>query len=280
LPRIPENVRRYAAQPEPLPGEMRETVVWGAAQIGLGVRMLLGHPVLWKRALKPILAMLAVVVAVGVASYQSHGLWGAIVRSYGLLLGLGTAPAFLFANTYARIAADAHQIMGFGKAEPHLVSLRRRLSQLIRFALVTVIPTLPVVLLLRMVPGIGRPLGVCVAAIWALYFAVVEQLDNARIARPGEPPEPLLMPWFVAWTQSPQLPPVMRQLAARFGRLCARLSRPWVEEIQLTRQHPAASVGFGGAVGLILAIPLVNLLVRPAAVVAGVHFRARTETRD
>jgi len=275
LPYLPENIRRYAAHPVPLPGEARETVVWGAAQIGLGVRLLLAHPRLWRRALFPMLAILAIAVIGGVASLADAGPWGALARAYGLLVGVGTAPAFLFANTYARLAADAHEIMGFGPAKPYLTSLRQRFSQLIRFALVTVVPALPVVFLLKLVPAVGDTLGYAAGALWALYFAVVEQLDNARVARDTSVPEPLLMPWFVGWTQTSPLPG-----AARFGRLCARLSRPWVEEIHLTRLHPAASIGFGGAVALILAVPILNLLVRPAAVIAGVHFRARTERSD
>jgi Etoposide-induced protein 2.4 (EI24) len=284
-------MRDYAAAPTPLPadqGTAWSRGLWGAAQIGLGVRMLISHPQLWRRAAMPMLAVLVVALASAAASLEA-GLGVAAARGYGILVGATTVPAFLFANTYARMAADAHQLLGLGPAEPHLTTLRRRASQLARFALVTVIPTLPLVLLTQEVPVVGHALGLGVGAVWALYLGMVEELDNARVLRaagPGaavphpeataHPPE-LPLPWFVAWTQSPKLPGPVRRLAARFGRVCARLARPWVEEIELTRRYPLPSVGFGSAVALLLAIPVVNLIVRPAAIIGAVHLRARTE---
>jgi hypothetical protein len=276
---IKEAVRSHSVAPTPLPaseaGRMAETV-WGAAQLLLGLKLFLAHPLLWRRAILPIGAVLVMALLAGAASLEA-GSGVALARSYGFLVGAGAVPAFLFANTYARLAADAHQLLGLGAVEPNLTTLRTRFSQIVRFALVTAIPALPVVLLAEQIPVVGRALGVGVSATWALYVTMVEQLDNGRVKRTGKAQPPTLLPWFVAWTQSPRIPGLPRRLASRFGRLCGWLAQPWVEEIALTRKVPAPALGFGGAAALLLAAPVVNLLVRPAAIIAAVHFRARTE---
>jgi Etoposide-induced protein 2.4 (EI24) len=272
-----DSLEKLAAQAAgPLPAEPRAQIVWGATQLLVGVRLLLAHRRLWGRAVLPVVVLLLVAAAVGFASWND-GLTVAAKRSYAFLLGAGAAPAFVFANSYARFAADAHELLGFGKAEPHLTTLRQRISQVVRFALVTVVPMLPFLILAKRIPGVGKQLAFALSGLWTLYFTVVEQLDNARIRRPVAERETLVVPWFVAWTHAEILPRPVRAVTSRFGRFCARLARPWVEEIALTRRHPAPSLGLGGAVGVLLLVPILNVLVRPIAIVAGVHLRARTE---
>jgi uncharacterized protein involved in cysteine biosynthesis len=51
------------------------------------------------------------------------------------------------------------------------------------------------------------------------------------------------------------------------------LARPWRLEVDLTEREPWISVGFGLGAAVMLAVPGLNLLLRPAVVVAGVHLR-------
>ena len=66
----------------------------------------------------------------------------------------------------------------------------------------------------------------------------------------------------------------------KFGRLLVRLSRPWVEEVALVARHPSLAVGFGLATAALLAVPVANLLLRPAILVGAVHLRAQLARRE
>jgi uncharacterized protein involved in cysteine biosynthesis len=256
-------------------------LAWGLAQPILGLRLIGRHPGL----LRPLILPIAIVLLIAGLSATGQGADGSPARialRFNLALaGLASVPSFLFANRYARLAARAHELLGHGPAEPRFLSLVRRVRQIIRFALVVALPIAPVLWIVGAVPLLGAAVGFAIGAPWTLHWVVVEALDNARIAgAPGAtPPE---WPWFLAWAGRPAFAPprgLWRRPLAWAARRVRALTAPWHEEAALVAAHPLASIGFGLAVAGLLAVPIVNLLFRPAAIVGSVRFLAAVRAR-
>lgn len=263
-----------AGSPPPR-GDHAATFAYGLAQPLLGLRMLHRHPDL----LRPMLLPLVLVAAFcTLATFDSDGSPTEIVlRFYGALVAATSAPPFLFANTYSRVAARAHEHLGLGPAAPHRSRFVTRLRHLIRFALVVALPIAPVVWIVGATPVGGAVAAFAVSAAWTLHWIVVEALDSARVAGApgGTPPE---WPWFLAWAGQPgfaRLPVFLRGPLAWLARRVRKLTRPWHEEAALVAAHPVLSTGFGVAVAALLAVPGVNLLLRPAVLVGSVHVLGR-----
>jgi hypothetical protein len=267
----------HAAAGPPPPRQRRAaTFTYGLAQPLLGLQMLRRHPDLLRPVLVP-LALVAAFCVLSAAGGPDPSPAGAALRFYAALAGAASAPPFLFANTYSRVAARAHEHLGLGPAVPHRTGFVFRLRQLVRFALVIAVPIAPVLWVVGAVPFTGAVVAFAVSAAWTLHWIVVEALDSAKVAgaRGGPPPE---WPWFVAWVERPgfaRLPAPLRRPAAWMARRVRALTRPWHEEAALVAAHPVLSAGFGLAVAGLLAVPVVNLLVRPAVLVGSVHVLAR-----
>src|SRR5690606_27546680 len=60
-----------------------------------------------------------------------------------------------------------------------------------------------------------------------------------------------------------------------WGSVLTRLGRRWRGEVAMVEARPFVAAGFGVGVSILLAIPLLNLLFRPAVVVAGSHVLGR-----
>lgn len=256
-------------------------LAWGLAQPLLGLRLIGRHPGLLRSLILPI----AVVLLIAGLSATGQGVDGSparmALRFYLAVAGLASVPSFLFANRYARLAARAHELLGHGPAEPRILGLVRRVRQIIRFALVVAVPIAPVLWIVGAVPLLGAAVGFAVGAAWTLHWVVVEALDNARVAgAPGAtPPE---WPWFLAWAGRPDFSPphgLWRRPLAWAARHVRALTSPWHEEAALVAANPAASIGFGLAVAGLLAVPIVNLLFRPAVIVGSVRFMAALRAR-
>jgi hypothetical protein len=263
-----------AAGPPPRGGRVA-TLLYGLGQPLLGLDMLRRHPELLRPTLVPIglVAVFCILVAVS----EARGLGDMVLRFYITLAGAASAPPFVFANTYARVAARAHERLGLGPAEPRRTRLWSRLSQFVRFALVVAVPIAPVLWLLGAVPLAGAAAAVAVSALWTLHWMVVESFDGARVAgAPGAiPPE---WPWFLAWAGRPgfaELPGPLRAPPAWAARRVRSLARPWGEETALAAANPILTIGFGLAVAGLLAVPIVNLLLRPALLIGSVHVVGR-----
>ncbi len=275
LGRIVEHARTPTAPPA---GEV-DRFWYGLAQPLYGLRVLWSTPALRRRALPPVLAVL--VIAGFAALDVRHPTPGRIAwRYYAAVTGMASLPAVLFANTYARLAADAAAQLGFGERAPILSSLVARLRQMLHSVILVALGLLPLVVLLRMVPLAGDLAVLAVSSAWTMHWIVVEALDAARVVDPGRgaPPEP----WFVAWTRSPlwDQVPGLRRPVRWFGRVITRLARPWAEEAALVARHPALAIGFGVAAAILLALPVANLLLRPAILVGAINLRGRLAKID
>lgn len=266
-----------AAGPPPPRDDRAATFAYGLVQPLLGLSMLRRHPELLRPTLLPV-ALIALFCVLSAVSYKDLTVGGTALRFYAALAGVISVPPFLFANTYARVAARAHERLGFGPAEPRLTRLMHRLRHLIRFALVVGLPIAPILWIVGAVPLAGAAAAFLASAAWTLHWVVVEALDGARVqGAPGPPPPE--WPWFLAWAGQPdfaRLPGAVRGPFAWVARSIRALTRPWHEEAAFVAANPIASVGFGLAVAGLLAVPIVNLLLRPAVLVGGVHFLART----
>jgi hypothetical protein len=271
-------IAAHATAPAAPPARDVDRFWYGVAQPLLGLRTLWRTPALRRRALGPVLAVLVVagLVAVGEEGVTpDRVLW----RFTAAVAGLASMPAVLFANTYARLAADATAGFGFGTPAPLLSSLVGRLGQMLRSAVLIALGVAPLVAVVRVAPLVGDLAVLAVSAAWTLHWIVVEALDGARVAAPPEPAPPA--PWFVAWTSSTAWDhvPVVCRLVRWFGRVITRLARPWLEEVALVARHPALALGFGAATAALLAVPVANLLLRPAILVGAVHLRGQLAAR-
>ncbi len=259
----------------PSRGDQAATFAYGLAQPLLGLRMLHRHPDLLRPMLVPL--MLVAAFCTLAAFDMDRSPTEMVLRFYAALVAAASAPPFLFANTYARVAARAHERLGLGPAAPHLTRFVRRLRQLVRFALVVAVPIAPVVWIVGAAPVVGAIAAFAVSAAWTLHWIVVEALDGARVAgAPG--PMPPDWPWFLAWVERPgfaRLPALLRGPLAWVARRVRSLTRPWHEEAALVAAHPVLFTGFGVAVAGLLAVPIVNLLLRPAVLVGSVHALGR-----
>lgn len=277
-------IAAHAKAPAAPPARDVDRFWYGVAQPLLGLRTLWTTPALRARALPPVLVVL---VLAGVIAVGEEGLTPerVLLRYTAVVAGLASMPAVLFANTYARLAAESAAHLGFGAPAPLLTSIVGRLWQMLRSALLIALGIAPLVAVARVAPLVGDLLVVAVSAAWTLHWIVVEALDGARVVAPGEATPAaaaaLPPPWFVAWTTAAiwDHVPVVRRAVRWFGRVVGKLARPWLEEVALVTRHPALALGFGVATAALLAVPVANLLLRPAILVGAVHVRGQLAAR-
>jgi hypothetical protein len=138
--------------------------------------------------------------------------------------------------------------------------------------------------LARVVPVVGPLLALSLQGAWAGHWIVVEGYDNARTLPDGRTVEELEAraraqsghPWFDRWhhgIREPRWLVVVLVPLRMLSEVITTLARPWRLEVDLTEREPWISVGFGLGAAVMLAVPGLNLLLRPAVVVAGVHLR-------
>jgi hypothetical protein len=267
--RIATHVESPAAPPA---GEV-DRFWYGVAQPFFGLRLLINQRELFHLALLPVLAVLG--LAALAVSTDDDGLRDQALHYYATVTTLSSVPAIVFAGRYAqlaRLAAERLQLPSFPLAPESLFS---RVKHFVRQAILLAIGILPLLMIAALVPLLGDLLVLALTGAWTLHWIVVEALDGARVVDP--PGETAPRPWFVAWTDAPVLDrvPVARRFARWFGVKVTQLARPWAEEVALVRRHPALAVGFGLAAAAILAIPLANLLLRPAILIGAVHLRGQ-----
>jgi len=201
-------------------------------------------------------------------------------------------PPFVFHNTYARLAALGHARMGFGPRTAFHRGLATRVWEMTLQGLIIATAFAAISVPLSLLPGgVGVPVSLALGSLWALHWVVVEALDNARTLPEGADPRSIAdderdraagPPWFgrlLAVDPQRRLGPLFAPVRM-CGRLSTRWSRRWHEELRLVERHPWTAAGFGLATAGLLAVPLVNVLFRPAIVLAATRLRARLEGAD
>lgn len=267
--------------PRPPPGATVDRVIYGLVQPVVGARTLAANRDLLRAALVPaglLAAFCAVVASLG-------GLGGFLHRFYTTFAVLAPLPSIVLADHYARLAAQARSVLGFGPVEPCIEPLRRNLRRAVKQTILVAIALAPVTGLLHLVPGTGWLLVQVVAAAWALHWVVVEAFDSARVLRPGETLADVdaaalrvRLPWFVRGLHhAADRAPIGGRLVRRFARLCERLSLPWREEVALVEDHPALMLGFALSTAAVLAIPVLDLAFRPIVIVGASHVLGQLE---
>lgn len=280
--------RADADAPTPVPrGEGRIAQVrYGLAQPFLGLRVIARSPELQGLALAPAVGVMLVGVLAGVGVAAQEGLVRGLVAWWLTVAALAPVPSVLFGRLYAHMAARSRPLLGLSAHEPY----RRRLLQLIAEAVVQLLVlglgVLPYTALTGLVPGIGAPLALALQGAWTLHWIVVEGYDNSRTLPPGTTVAQLERlghdrggaPWFHRLYEGSPRPLLLAPLLALLGMLSevvTSLARAWRVEVDLVEDEPWISLGFGLGVVVMLAIPGLNLVFRPAVVVGGVHLRHR-----
>ncbi len=281
-----ELLRTYAATSTPVPAAELNAAnfVWGLAQPLLGLRVLARNSDLAIRAVLPVLGFIGICLLV---VEKSGGVVSWITGYYLTLIAAAPLSPILFCRNYARLAALARPHLGLEPREPYLRSIRQILSEAFVQLLVVGVGVAPLAGLIAVFPLVGPIWAAVLGYLWAMHWVVVEALDSAKTLSPGETlpaqtqPDSLERP--LAWFATPttwRLPGRANILLAPvrwWSRWLGRLGSRWHGEIEIIERHPWLASGFALGAALLLAIPVLNLLFRPAIVIAAAHVLGRLE---
>src|SRR3954463_11749528 len=179
-------VRGYARGVQAPPQGETEKALYGFAQPILGIRVLLSDPELLKEALFPAGLLGAACAIYASLSSDAVGWTGWFSHFYKAFAALAPLPSFFFANHYARLAAMLRWRMGFGACGPREMPWGLLTGRMIRQAGIVAIGVAPLLLLTRLLPGIGDVLSGAVLGIWSLHWVVADAFDDAQVCLPGE----------------------------------------------------------------------------------------------
>lgn len=278
-----ERLREHSEAPSPPPSRdaaWHEQLLWGLAQPGLGLRVLLRERGLQARAIGPVAAFVLICGVVALGS-EAVGVWGWLTAYYGTLIAAAPLSPILFARSYAKIAAEARPLLGHTPHEPYLRSYWQSTQESVAQLILVGAGAAPFVALASQLPLLGAILGWSISAAWALHWIVIEAFDSARTLAPGDTVAALELrhadieepPWYSA-ASTWQLRRGLRRLTGPvrwWGGFMARLGRRWRGEVALIEQRPWLATGFGVGAAALLTIPVINLLFRPAVVIAASH---------
>lgn len=271
-------------QPPPRPYGRLPLLRYGLAQPFLGLRTIMRSPDLLGMALAPALGVLLVAGLVGWHSGSEHGVWRGLVAFLLAVVALAPMPPLLLGRVYAHLAAKARPHLGLPMAAPYLRGFVQLTGEWLAQLVVLGLGVLPYVALARVLPGVGPLVALGLQGAWALCWVVVEGYDNARTLPPGHTVKALEdraraqlgHPWFHRWhlyVRGPGWLLVVLAPLRMLSEIVTTFARPWRSEVDLVEREPWISLGFGLGAASMLAIPGLNLLFRPAVVVAGVHLR-------
>jgi len=284
-----QRVRGYSRGVQAPPAGRTEQALYGFAQPILGIRVLLSDRELLKEALFPA-GLLGAACAIYASLHSNAVGWtGWFSHFYKAFAALAPLPSFFFANHYARLAAMIRWRMGFGACGPREMPWRPLAARMIRQALIVAIGIAPVLLLMRVLPGIGDVLSGVVLAVWSLHWVVADAFDDAQVCLPGESVKQSIQrdrdapePWFVRIVRrlASRLPGILRGPLRLFARLCDWLSLDSRGEIAVMESNRAVSVGFSLSTAALLATPVLNLLFRPIIIAGSSHLLAQLEKEE
>jgi hypothetical protein len=284
-----QRIRGYSRGVQAPPSGKTEEALYGFAQPILGIRVLLSDPELLKEALFPAGLLGAACAIYASLSSDAIGWTGWFSHFYKAFAALAPLPSFFFANHYARLAAMIRWRMGFGACGPREMPWRLLAGRMIRQALIVAIGIAPVVLLMRILPGIGDVLSGVALAIWSLHWVVADAFDDAQVCLPGESVKQSIQrdrdapePWFVRIVRrvASRLPGIFRGPLRLFARLCDWLSLDSRGEIAVMESNRPVSLGFSLSTAALLATPVLNLLFRPIIIAGSSHLLGQLEKEE
>lgn len=292
-----------AERSSPLPPfEDRRSRFWyGLGQPLLGMRLLLRDMDMLSAALWPVI-FVAVICAIAAATslevIDSRAWWvfenagftygiGFLIAFFTTFAALAPLPPFLFARHYARMAAKARDRLGLGPRAPYLKPIAQSIGETAAQGIVIAVGFAPVTIVLALVPMFGPVFAFVAQLGWTMHWMVVESLDNGRTLGPDESVESVLaherlhphVPWFllaVDRISHPKLQWLARPLRG-FAEIMETLARGWGPELRMVERDRSLALGFGVGVFVLLLIPGINLLFRPALVIAAAHLRGQLE---
>jgi hypothetical protein len=284
-----QRVRGYSRGVQAPPVGQKEQVVYGFAQPILGARVLLSDPELLKEALYPAGLLAAACALYATFGTDAPGWMGWFKTFYKAFAALAPLPSFFFANHYARLAAMIRWRMGFGACGPREMPWRLLGGRMIRQALIVAVGVAPLLLLTRVLPGIGDVLSGVVLGIWSLHWVVADAFDDAQVCLPGESLKESIQrdrnapkPWFVRIVErvAAPLPGIFRGPLRLFARLCDKLAMDSRGEIEKMETNRAVSVGFSLSTAALLFTPVLNLLFRPIIIAGSSHLLGQLEKEE
>lgn len=279
-------VRGHAIAPGPPPrGEGRLGLVrYGLAQPFVGLRALFGSHDLLGMALAPALGVLLLSGMVAYGTAVERGAWDGVVAFLLTVAALAPLPSLLFGRVYAHLAAKARVRLGLPPVGPYLRGPIKLAGEWLGQVVVLALGVLPYAAIVGLVPVVGPISALVLQGAWAGHWIVVEGYDNARTLPPGRTVAEIEArahaqpgyPWFHRWhatVHGPRWVLVVLSPLRMLSEIVTTLCRPWRVEVDLVEREPWISLGFGLGAAIMLAVPGLNLLLRPAVVVAGVHLR-------
>ncbi len=281
-------LRQDAGSPRPLPPPGRLALVrYGLAQPFLGLRIIVRTHDLLGIALAPACGVLIFAGVIGFSEGVDHGVGRGLLSFLLAIIALAPVPSLLFGRIYAHLAAKARGHLGLPPHEPYIRGVVQLLGEWVAQLLVLALGVSLYAGLVRWLLGpVGVGLAIALQGAWALHWIVVEGYDNSRTLPPGRTVAELEAlgrerpgePWFHRWHDERVPDGWLRVLLSPFrivSSITAHFAGAWRQEVDLVEQRPWISLGFGLGVAAMLAVPGLNLLFRPAVVVAGVHLRHR-----
>lgn len=270
------------SQPSPPPAEASRWAgfLYGLAQLPFGVRLLLRERELGKRAVVPVLVVTAICAIAAAGAARRGTAQDGASAFFVTLVGIASMPPILFAGSFARLAAATRNGLGLGPRVPHVRTLRALINESVAQAILLALGIVPLVVVAELVPEVGWLLALVLGGAWTLHWIVVEALDSARTLPPELTPAPESgpTPWYARMYERSARGPLAP--LGRFGRLVGRLGRRWDHEVATIEARPWIAAGFAVGAALLLAIPGLNLLFRPAVVVAAAHLLGQVERAE
>ncbi|PRP94176.1 hypothetical protein ENSA5_41310 [Enhygromyxa salina] len=280
-------VREHAEAPSPPPAADRviDNILWGLAQPALGLRVLLREHELIGRAVVPV-ALFVIICGFVALAGEAEGLGGWIKSYYATLVAAAPLSPVIFTRSYAKLAAASRPYLGLDHHPPYLRSYWQAFVESIVQLIVLGVGVAPLVAIVTKLPLFGWIWGAVFGWAWLLHWIVVEALDSARTLAPGEEPKEVEQRWVTLhppWYSGAVLAKLRFPLGTLllpiriWGAILAKLGRRWRGEVALVETRPWIAAGFGLGAAVLLAIPLVNLLFRPAVIVAASHVLGQLE---
>lgn len=251
--------------------------VHGLVQLPFGADLVARTPDLRRRAVLPALVIAAVATLAAALAADQYGAYDGARTFFVTVIGVASMPPILFANSFSRLAAATRDHLGLGPRRPCPRRLGELLRETVAQALLLAVGIVPLVLLARLLGDVGDVVALLLGGVWTLHWIVVEALDSARTRPAGDaPPDPPPdAPWYVRMYERAARGPLA--VLRAFARFVARLGRRWDPEVALIEARPWTAAGFAVGAAVMLAIPGLNLLFRPAVVAAAAHLLGRLE---